>query len=229
MPLHDFLLWQLADSAFPTGGFAHSAGLEAAWQHGEVRHRADLVSFLHAALQQAGRGLLPFVNAAHAEPDNVAEIDRLCHAFTTSHVANRASRLQGQAFVVAVERIFAERRAPAPRESRPQKRAELKLCAPHTHLAPVFGAALRQLGVPHETTARLFLFNHLRSLLAAAVRLNIAGPMEAQVLQHQLAPRAQELLTECAALTLDDIAQTSPLLDLWQGAQDRLYSRLFQS
>ena len=31
-----FLLLQLADSAFPTGGFAHSGGLEAAYQLGEI-------------------------------------------------------------------------------------------------------------------------------------------------------------------------------------------------
>src|SRR5437764_980339 len=41
----DFTIWQLIDSAFPTGGFAHSSGLEAAWQHGEVRGRTELVSF----------------------------------------------------------------------------------------------------------------------------------------------------------------------------------------
>ena len=26
-----WLVWQIADSGFPTGGFAHSGGLEAAW------------------------------------------------------------------------------------------------------------------------------------------------------------------------------------------------------
>jgi urease accessory protein UreF len=33
----------------------------------------------------------------------------------------------------------------------------------------------------------------------------------------------------CADLTLDDLAQTAPVIDLVQGAHDRLYSRLFQS
>ena len=30
-------------------------------------------------------------------------------------------------------------------------------------------------------------------------------------------------------LGLEDLAQTAPLMEIWQGAQDRLYSRLFQS
>jgi len=48
-------------------------------------------------------------------------------------------------------------------------------------------------------------------------------------LQHRLSFKAEEVLKRYESLTLDDIAQTAPLLDLWQGAQDRLYSRLFQS
>ena len=101
--------------------------------------------------------------------------------------------------------------------------------APYAHFAPVFGACLLQLDVSRETAARIFFFNHLRGVLAAAVRLNIVGPMEAQMLLQRLSAKAEEVLTCCAHLTLDDIAQTAPLLDLWQGAQDRLYSRLFQS
>jgi urease accessory protein len=226
----EFLIWQLVDSAFPTGGFAHSSGLEAAWQHGEVRGRVELLSFAETSLEQLGHAGLPFVTAAFDAPENLVEFDQLCDAFTTNHVANRASRAQGRAFLTAVERIFPERRAPTRLVAGVEtKLAESVLGAPFAHFAPVFGACLRQLEIPRDTTSRMFFFNHLRGLLAAAVRLNIIGPMEAQMLQHKLSPQAEYLRQQCEHLSLDQIAQTAPLLDLWQGAQDRLYSRLFQS
>ncbi len=53
--------------------------------------------------------------------------------------------------------------------------------------------------------------------------------MEAQTLQHRLSVQAQEILSRYESLILDDIAQTAPLLEIWQGGQDRLYSRLFRS
>lgn len=210
---NDFLLWQLADSAFPTGGFAHSAGLEAAWQNGYVRHRGDLREWLTASLRQVSRAALPLVNVAHAAPGRLAEVDQLCDAFTSNHVANRASRLQGRALVAATQRIF---------------KVELPV-TPFAHLAPVFGAATGLLGLPSAETIRLFVFMHLRSALAAAVRLNIVGPMEGQAIQFDLSAEAEAVVRAGASLGLDDLAQTAPLLDLWQGTQDRLYSRLFQS
>jgi urease accessory protein len=215
----DWLAWQLIDSAFPTGGFAHSAGLEAAWQLGEVRGREDLVAFAEASLDQLGHAGLPFVLAAFDEPEKLSAFDDGCDAFTLNHIANRASRAQGRAFRVAVERIFGA-------EHRLQN---IGGPAPHGHFAPLFGACLRPLGIPRRTVGRMYFFNQLRTLLAAAVRLNIVGPMESQVLSHRLAPTAETILLACEELTLDDIAQTAPLLDLWQGTQDRLYSRLFQS
>ncbi len=212
-----WLLWQVADSAFPTGGFAHSLGLEAAWQHAEVRNRIELVSFIEAGLQQLGHASLPFVMAAFDAPEKLGEVDSLCDVFTSNHVANRASRLQGRAFLTAAERIF--------KSETENRKSEVQFA----HFAPVFGASFRRLEVSRETTMRLFFFNHLRGVLAAAVRLNIVGPIEAQMLQQRLSRRAEMILRRCESLTLEDIAQTAPLLDLWQGAQDRLYSRLFQS
>ena len=213
----EWLLWQLADSAFPTGGFAHSNGLEAAWQQGEVGGRAELLAFLEASLKQVGHASLPFMLAAFDTPEALDQINAYYDAFTSNQVANRASRAQGRAFLAAVERIFEPEIG--------SRKSELK-CA---HFAPVFGVCLRELKVARETAARMFLFHHLRAVLAAAVRLNIVGPMEAQTLLRKLSPMAEVILQACDRLTLEQAAQTSPLLELWQGAQDRLYSRLFQS
>lgn len=227
---NDWLIWQLMDSAFPTGGFAHSSGLEAVWQHGEVGGRVELVAFIETSLDQLGHASSPFVTAAFDAPEKLAEFDQLCDAFTTNHVANRASRAQGRAFLTAVHRILSERGQLCPCvQENPRELADKAVSAPFAHFAPVFGACLRQLGITRETTGRMFIFNHLRSVLAAAVRLNIVGPMEAQMLLHRFSREAEIIRKRCENLSLDQIAQTAPLLDLWQGAQDRLYSRLFQS
>ncbi|HTH47939.1 MAG TPA: urease accessory UreF family protein [Candidatus Limnocylindria bacterium] len=219
--MSDWLVWQLADSAFPTGGFAHSGGLEAAWQHGEIRGRADLHQFVVASLSQLGHALLPLVAAAHCEPQRLPELDRLCDTLTSNHVANRASRLQGQALLASAERIFA-----LPELRRLREPGQQPPCG---HFAPVFGMVMGVLGLDQQATARLLFFQHLRGLVAGAVRLGIIGPMEGQALQHRLGPQAQAMLERCEPLSVEDIAQTAPLLDVWQGTQDRLYSRLFQS
>ena len=213
-----WLLWQLADSAFPTGAFAHSGGLEAAWQHGEVRNPTELASFLEASLEQLGHGSLPFVTAAHDDPEDVGALDRHCDTFLMNHVANRASRLQGRAFLASSGKIF-----------RSSKIAGKAKEFPLGHFAPAFGSATRILGVSRSGAARLFFFQHLRGVVAGAIRLGIAGPMEAHAWQHRLAPRAQAILSRCERLPIAEVAQTAPLLEIWQGTQDRLYSRLFQT
>ena len=46
-------LLHFADSAFPTGGYAHSFGLETYCQQGRVKGREDLERFLMAQLEGA--------------------------------------------------------------------------------------------------------------------------------------------------------------------------------
>jgi urease accessory protein len=217
-----WLIWQLADSAFPTGGFAHSGGLEAAWQQGEIRSPEELVQFIQAQLGQTGRSALPFVNEAYHQKQPFEQLDRYCDCFLSNHVANRGSRAQGQAFLLTVAQTCG---APSLEQFRETVLHD-KLPG---HLAPIFGNSLRLLGVPHSSCLRLYLFTSLRSMVASAVRLGIVGPMAAQKMQMLISPDAETIADRCANFGVAEAAQTVPPIDVLQGAHDRLYSRLFQT
>lgn len=212
---------QLADSGFPTGGFAHSGGLEAAVQHGEVRGAGELRRFVRDLLWQAGLGAVPLLNAAHREPSALPALDARAEAFLTNHVTNRASRTQGRAFLDTCTRIFPGPVAPL--------REAARAAGVSYHHAPLFGAVLHALDVTLPEAQQLFLSLTLRGALSAAVRLGIVGTHESHQLQHQATPLLDAVLEHCAGLDVDALAQPSPLLDLLGGTHDRLYSRLFQS
>ena len=216
----DWLIWQLADSAFPAGSFAHSCGLEAAWQAGDVRDVDGLRQFVRDVIWQAGRGSLPLLTAAHRMPARLDELDALADVFLTNPVANRASRVQGRAFLATCARTW---------PGRALRELEVTLPDRAGHCAPITGAVLRHVGVPLPLAQRLFLYNTARSVLAAAVRLGVAGTYQAQRLQFECGSVLDAVLDACAALDDRDLAQTAPIVDLWQASHDRLYSRLFQS
>jgi urease accessory protein len=215
-------LLQLADSAFPTGGFAHSAGLEAAVHLGQIRSASRLDAHVEAYLWNVGNACLPFVAAAHDEPRATGDLDALVDAVLTSHVANRASRTQGRAFVATCARVFDE-----PEVAALASRAREGTL--RAHLAPVFGATLSLLDFDRHETLALHLYLALRGMTSAAVRIGVVGPHEAQRLQRRHAPILDAVLDACAYLRPGDAATVSPLIDIVGATHDRLYARLFQS
>jgi urease accessory protein len=218
--MSDWLAWQIVDSAFPTGAFAHSWGLEAAWQRGEIDDAGALRRFVEASIRQTAHGVIPLVNAAYLEPTRLAALDALADAFLTNPVANRASRIQGRTLVATASRIW-------PSDLLGEIAVKGSgLCA---HVGPLCGATLHTVGLPLETVQRVVLFGAARGVLSAAVRLGIAGSYEAQRLQHECGTHLETAFEQCAAFDEDDLSQTAPILDLLQAGHDTLYSRLFQS
>jgi len=213
-----WLLLQLADGAFPSGGFAHSGGLEAALH---LRGDVAIEQLVDEAVVGAGRASLPFVRAACAAPEDLAALDARFDATATSHVANRASRAQGRALATAAARVWEA-------DARVAAIAEHARRGP-AHHAPVFGAIFGALGVRPEEAQIAFLHGALRSVLSAAVRLGALGPLEAQRLQAERAGIAERVLRECEGLDAGEAAQAAPLVELYGALHEQLDGRLFQS
>ncbi len=68
----NFLVWQLIDSAFPSGGFAHSAGREAAVQH---RIQAELSAHIDAVIH----------DCRAVAPHDIAQTAPLIDLFQSTH------------------------------------------------------------------------------------------------------------------------------------------------
>lgn len=217
----DWIALQLADAAFPAGGFAHSGGMEAAVQLAGLGP-GSVEPFVRDAIWQTGFASLPLVGDVVRTPSRLAEVDAVCDAFLTGVVTNRASRVQGRALVSASARSFDE-----PDLARLHDQVRGKRLAGHH--APLFGAVTAALGVARQDAQRLWMHGTLRNLLAAAVRLGIAGTHEAQSIQRAAAPLLDRVLERCGELECDAIAQVAPRLEIVASQHDHLYSRLFQS
>ncbi|KAG6555333.1 hypothetical protein Mapa_003376 [Marchantia paleacea] len=188
----DWTTWQLLDSLFPTGGFAHSYGLETAYQGGLVSDCASLERFAVNSLQNSAGLSLPFVFAGNKFPNTECwlELNRILHAMLTNHVARKASLTQGSALLRTASTVFTEYP-----ELKKMRACSYAPTATTPHHAPLFGVLCGLLGVDAVTAQRSYLFMGLRDILSAATRLNVTGPLEAAKLQHQIAGVTETLLT----------------------------------
>ncbi|KAI8816144.1 UreF-domain-containing protein [Fimicolochytrium jonesii] len=186
----DWLLLLLGDSALPTGGFVASGGLEAAKQAGHVSDATQLRGFMRDAVHTYAFGGVPIVREAwgvmagegegegRGEREKIVELDGDHDTLIgTNHVARKASRAQGAAFLTLLMRGFPSERGV---EIVKAFKTEVRASRSPGHLAVCFGIVCWSLGISLERTEHLFLFLHVRSLLSAAIRLNLVGPYQGQ-------------------------------------------------
>lgn len=218
--------WQLIDSILPTGGFAHSSGLEAAIQARLISGPEELRNYVVRVLENTGSLLLPFVYCATISPNIQTwyKLDKMLNATLTNEVSRKASIAQGSALMRVAASVFTE--VPSLKIMRDASLGTRTVCFHH---APIFGLICGLLGFDGGISQRAYMFVTMRDVISAATRLNVVGPLGAAVLQHQVANVAEYLSKKWMDRAVEEACQTSPLLDTVQGCHGYLFSRLFCS
>ncbi len=174
---------QTGDSAFPSGAFAFSNGLETLVGEGLVPDRMPLGNVLIG--QIAPRWLTfdrAFLHAAMAA-DDVAAIDRDCHVRQTVPELASASQRMGRALLTSHARIGTA--GAADYLARPRADAP-------GHAPVVQGLIGRGLGLTAEEAEAAAFHGLLSGFAAAAVRLGRLGALQAQKL-------VSDAISECAS------------------------------
>lgn len=202
--------------------------------------------FLPISVSSYASTTLPFVLAAHREPTRLPDLDDYLDAAVMCTVGKRASVAQGRALLGIWERSFTASAAVAGgagehdatlREYSRALRApardydETGLPPVAAHLAPLFGVICRVVGLSLHQTAYIFMLGHVKALISAAVRANLLGPYQAQ----RLLASSEVMGMIAAAIErewdtpVEEAGQSVPVLDLWVGRHEVLYSRIFNS
>lgn len=240
--LHALLL--LSDSALPLGSFAFSSGLESFLGHrkqptAQQKSKAFNI-FLDHSLENLASTALPYVLSAYHDSSNLEDLDNDVDASTPCTVARRASIAQGKALLTIWERALSAAAtaepaaeavsafAKAAKSSKPDA-SGLQLI--NGHFPPLFGAVARALGLAEQETCYLFLLNHAKAMLSAAVRASVMGPYQSQAVlaSAALQDHINDLIRRYKGLRAGDAAVSVPAMDLWMGRHELLYSRIFNS
>lgn len=252
-------LHQLVDSCSPTGGFAHSNTLEAAFQLHFIDDHYPLLHHAWDVLIQTTTTMIPFLiqscelfqksmgNNCNANTwDDLVDawdvLDRDLSVTLTSQVSRRASCSQGSGILRTFGGVYSQIRSQV-------ESLRSRICtAPSTsgnrgHAATCFGAVCGLLGVSSNQAANMFLYTVTRDIINAGVRMNLIGPIEGGHHIHILCIRLSLILDQICfgthllgcksipskVLKPRDAYQVAPLLEILANAHDRLYSRLFNS
>lgn len=230
------------------GSFAFSSGLESYLAH----HRPSPPSasqlpsfhvFLRLSLATLASTALPYVLAGYRDPGDIETLDNDFDASTPCTVARRASIAQGRALLTVWERSYkAQHSSATPDTSLPEGNIAAEALSSfsialrksdliNAHYAPLWGLVTRVLDVPLRESAYLFLFSHARTVVSAAVRASVMGPYQAQAVlaSKELQERIRGLVEEGWYRKVEDAGQSVPVMDLWVGRHEKLYSRIFNS
>jgi urease accessory protein len=221
-------LLHFADSALPTGGYAHSFGLERYCQAGLVRDRHGLERFLQTQIEGSA-GPCDATAAAGARRalarDDVAACRRLDDELDAIKVVREfreGSRQMGRQTLRVAATLTRDDRLAAYLGEVDARRAP-------GHHAVAFGMTAGVLGWEPVSAATAFLYSTTALLVGAALRLLPMGQLEGQGVLWSLHPVIERAAREAAERAPGDLWSFTPGQDIQGMLHERMDARLFRS
>lgn len=218
---------QLTDSAFPSGFYTMSHGLEGFSQAGAV-DRPGVEDLLRGLLlHSVGPGDATALARAHeaaadGDWDRVRLVDRTLFATKLNGEMRRASVRSGHQLTDVARRAIG---GDALEEwGRLVAARETPGCQP-VATAVAYAAA----GVGTEQAVASDLFAFAASFLGAALRLQLADHRSVQVVLHAVAPTIDRATEDALGRSLDDLGGFAPVTDVMSAGHERAEARLFAS
>ncbi|APT93617.1 urease accessory protein UreF [Corynebacterium phocae] len=222
------VLWHLTDSALPTGGFAHSAGLETYVADGRVTTAQQFQDWLGGYLRQASFNEALAVKLAHrcharGDREGLLALDRLAHACQSPKQVRASMNSMGKRWAKVAAIVAPD--APLVAYYAAQVAARRAKGNPGIAAGLVMGAS----EVECSRAVAGYLMQMANSMTQNAIR---AIPLGQDAGQRALVA-SYGVIVEATELTMNhteqDLGVVSPQLEIAQMAHEQLYSRMFMS
>ena len=221
-------LLQVSDPLFPTGGYAHSLGLEqwaanCGYQNGE-----DLVTFF---MDHAGPALarleLPYLRFSRDllvqnEIERLIELEQEIDAWKWASEIREASLAQGRGRLRLLKKLWDDPRV----DNYRTLLAEQKVFGHHL---VVTGLQFEILQVPERAGLMAYGYQNLANFVSASIKLLRIGPESAQAALHAGLEQLPTWVDQSLAIDREDAGWFAPAYDIACAQHATAFSRLFIS
>ena len=225
---HVFLLLQMADSAFPVGGFAYSYGLESAVKHNLISNGEGLREYLRSFSEQLLTFDFPFIAAAHnqtngsLDPDEIQEIIQTYKAMLLNPPLSKAGCVMGRNWLKICKQITSSYLLEETEELFQQRQLTFEFPV-------VFGLSMQATNFTLSQTLFLYFYMSIRDQISALIRLGSAGPSMAHTELQQVLHEFTDTIENYIPEHYSTAYKSAYLLEVAQLSHDRVYSKLFQN